>query len=171
MGLHDQEYRFCPVCGQKKEKRNQTGRASIGFACANCGFIHYSDPKLVAGAILEIDHRLLLVKRACPPQKGKYNLPGGYIDRGEEPKAAVMREMDEECGIRVRVNELIGVYASRGNPVVLIVYRVDYLAGELRLNHENTAGGFFSRKELPWAEIGFQSTKEALKDYLQNMTK
>lgn len=167
MGINEKEYRFCPLCGLEAETRDRERRGSIHFSCSGCGFVHYKDPKLVACAILEIEQRLLLVKRAHPPRQGTWVLPGGFVDRGEKLQAAAVREMEEECGIRVEVNNLIGAYSCSGNPVVLVVYRAGYLSGQLKINHENLAAGWFALPEIPWEEIGFQNTKDALKDYIE----
>lgn len=167
MGIHEEEYRFCPLCGKQLESYSQNNIESIGFPCSDCGFVLYSDPKLVACTILEIDQKILLIKRANQPQKGKWVLPGGYVNRGEELEAAAIRETDEECGIKVKVNDLIGIYSYDGNPVVLTVYTVEHMSGDLKINDESLEMGLFSTGEIPWEEIGFKSTKDALKDYIK----
>lgn len=56
--------------------------------------------------------RLLLIKRAKPPFKGEYALPGGFVDVGETVEAAALRELKEETGIEGRVMRLISVYSD-----------------------------------------------------------
>jgi ADP-ribose pyrophosphatase YjhB (NUDIX family) len=166
MGINEEEYRFCPLCGKVIEKPGQENLESISFFCPHCGFKHYSDPKVVVSGILEIKQRILLVKRANHPQKGTWVLPGGYVDRGEELKAATAREIYEECGIKIKVKDLIGIYSYPGNPVVLVVYEAEYLSGELNINDESLEVRWFGFEELPWENIGFQSTKDTIKDYI-----
>jgi len=167
MGINEEEYRFCPLCGQEIDYLVKDGRGPASFSCARCGFIRYQDPKLVVCALLEMDQRLLLVKRAHPPQKGTWVLPGGYVDRGEELKAATARETEEECGLKISVKDLIGIYSTSGNPVVLVVYQAEHLSGELNINDESIEAGWFGLQEIPWEKIGFQSTKDALNDYIK----
>jgi 8-oxo-dGTP diphosphatase len=56
--------------------------------------------------------RVLLIRRGHPPFKGRYALPGGFVDVGESVEDACRRELMEETGIKVRRLELIGVYSD-----------------------------------------------------------
>ena len=61
------------------------------------------------GAVVFDDRgRLLLVKRANPPAKGLWSLPGGRQETGESPEEGVVREVAEETGLSVRVDREVG---------------------------------------------------------------
>jgi 8-oxo-dGTP diphosphatase len=62
--------------------------------------------------VVDARHRLLLVRRKNPPFKGKYALPGGFVDVGETVEAACQRELLEETGVRAGKLELLGVYSD-----------------------------------------------------------
>jgi ADP-ribose pyrophosphatase YjhB (NUDIX family) len=61
------------------------------------------------GAVILSGERVLLVKRGAPPAAGKWSVPGGLLRLGETVEAAVAREVEEECGIRVCLDGVVGV--------------------------------------------------------------
>ena len=166
--LHDEvEFRFCPVCGGKLHHRSLKPEEPERLVCAKCDFVFYLDPKVVACSVVEMDGRIVLLKRAIDPQKGKWVLPGGYVDRGEEVKAAARRETKEECGLTIRLKELLGLYSYPGRISVVAVYVAESSGGELIVGDETAEVGLYLPESIPWDELAFQSTMDALKDYLK----
>ena len=167
MGLNQQdvEFRYCPVCGGRlkicKVKENEPSR----LVCSDCNFIFYLDPKVVACVILEKEGKILLLKRAMNPQKGKWVMPGGYVDRGEEVHSAAVRETEEESGLKIRLKDLLGIYSYPGRLAVVVVYEALYVSGNLIQGDESLEAGWFSQSRIPWDDLAFQSTVDALKDY------
>jgi ADP-ribose pyrophosphatase YjhB (NUDIX family) len=71
------------------------------------------------------DGRLLLVQRANEPGRGKWSVPGGRVEDGEDDETAVRREADEETGLTVTVDRLVGMVER---PAPVGVYEIyDYL--------------------------------------------
>lgn len=66
-------------------------------------------PRVGVGAIVLHERRVLLVKRGKAPALGKWSLPGGLVDLGETTREAVVREVAEECGLRITVVDVAGV--------------------------------------------------------------
>lgn len=121
-------------------------------ACPACGYIHYLHLKVAVAAQIELGGQLLLLKRAHDPWKGTWNLPAGYVEVDETLEAAVVREVWEESGFKVRVEELAGNYFfdddPRGNGI-LLVFRAIIVSGDLHPNHESAEVAYFTPDRPP----------------------
>lgn len=135
---------------------------------AACGFIFYLDPKIAVGTIIRADGRgrIVLVRRAIEPGLGKWVFPGGYVDRGEELTLAAIREAREEAGLDVRLDYLVNLYSYAGRVPIVIVYAATAVGGALAVDDESSEVRAFDPAEIPWDELAFRSTREALRDYL-----
>ncbi len=162
---HKEEFFFCPVCGGQLNSVVLKESEPPRLVCSGCDFIFYLDPKVVACSVLEMDSKIVLLRRGIEPQKGKWVIPGGYVDRGEEVKAAAIRETEEECGLKTRIKSLLGVYSYPGHVPVVIVYVAQYLSGVLAPKDETLDAKLFSEKQIPWQDLAFKSTVHALEDY------
>jgi len=171
MHSHDDTppYRYCPVCGSALEPRVLKITEPKRLVCTNasCGFVFYLDPKIAVGTIIKTaSGRIVLVKRAIEPGYGKWVFPGGYVDRGEEVTLAAVREAREEAGLAVQLDHLINIYSYAGRAPVIIVYAATMLSGELAVDDEGLEAREFDLDEIPWDDLAFRSTREALRDYI-----
>ena len=167
MHLRDAPFRFCPSCGGPLESKVIRAGDPPRLVCAACGFVFYLDPKLAVGTIIADDRgRIVLVKRAIEPGYGKWVFPGGYVDRGEEVQVAAVREAREEVGLDVRLERLINVYSYAGRTPVIVVYAATLIGGRLACDDEGLEARFFEPDQIPWDELAFRSTREALREYL-----
>ena len=158
-------FRYCPVCGADLQSVKVRAHEPMRLVCAACHFVFYLDPKLAALSVVEMDGEIVILKRGIEPQRGKWVLPGGFVDRGEEVKAAAIRETEEECGVRTRIKDLLGVYSYPGVMVVIVAYIAAHVSGNLIVGDETDAVRLIRPTEIPWDELAFQSTIDALKDY------
>jgi 8-oxo-dGTP diphosphatase len=167
MHMHDVPFRFCPPCGGALESRLLKNGDPPRLVCGTCGFVFYLDPKLAVGTVIVDDHgRIVLVRRAINPGYGKWVFPGGYVDRGEEVQRAAVREALEETGLDVRLVRLINVYSYSGRTPVIVVYAATLLGGALACDDEGLEAKFFDTADIPWDELAFRSTGEALREFL-----
>jgi ADP-ribose pyrophosphatase YjhB (NUDIX family) len=152
--------RFCAGCGATlAEKDPKTG----GWPCNQCGIPSFVDPKVAACSVPWIDGKLVLVRRAIEPRIGFFSSPGGYCERGEPPHHAAVRETFEETGLVVEAKSLLGVFAHRGSPVIVIYYDcVVTGGGPPRPLSEVSEIGLFRPDEVPWEKLAFSSVHEAL---------
>lgn len=162
------DFRFCPRCGgalAPAPVRHEAGR--VRPVCGGCGYVYYANPKVAAGAIFSWQGGVLLTRRAINPGRGLWVFPGGYVDRGESVDHAAVREVQEEVGLSVRLTDVLGVFSYTGNPVVVVVYAAEVLAGNLNLDFECSEARSFAPAEIPWSQLAFPSTSEALRRWLQ----
>lgn len=163
------DYKFCPVCGSPLEPRVLKTGEPKRLVCTNaaCGFVFYLDPKIAVGTIIRMPSgKIVLVKRAIEPGYGKWVFPGGYVDLGEEVTVAALREAREEAGLDVRIDRLVNIYSYPSKAPIIIVYAASVVAGELAMDEEGLEIREFALEEIPWDDLAFQSTREALRDYL-----
>jgi ADP-ribose pyrophosphatase YjhB (NUDIX family) len=159
-------FRFCPHCGGQLESKRFKKTEPERRVCSMCAFIFFEDPKIAACTIPVIDNRVVLLKRGIEPGYGKWVFPGGFMDRGERVEEAAIRETWEEANLKVEIKRLLNVYSYRGQPTVIIVYLVDVVGGQLVAMDETIDVATFAADEIPWSDLAFESTREALQEYL-----
>jgi 8-oxo-dGTP diphosphatase len=137
------------------------------LVCEECGFVFYLGPKLVAGAIVELDGGIVLIQRAIEPGYGRWTFPGGFVERGEVAEEAAARETLEETGLTIETTGIVGLYTYEGQIPAIAVFSARATGGEPAPLDETLAVRSFPRDELPWSEMAFPSTERALKDYLR----
>jgi ADP-ribose pyrophosphatase YjhB (NUDIX family) len=159
-------YSFCPLCATPLTMRIVYGRARP--ACPACTFVQYPDPKVAVIALVTDNERVLLVQRAVDPARGQWTLPGGYMDAGELPEAALQRELMEEVSLPVSVGQLLEIFpmivgAGRSQGIVLAYHARPAEAGLTALSCQDDAcdAGWFLPHEFP-TDLAFASTTELL---------
>lgn len=97
-------YRYCPRCAAEAMQV----RGSQLVVCGSCGLHLYYNPCAAVGAfLLDREERVLFIRRAKEPAKGKLGLPGGFIDTGESAEAGLRREVREEVGLEIDAVEFL----------------------------------------------------------------
>ncbi|MGB1147205.1 MAG: NUDIX domain-containing protein, partial [Alphaproteobacteria bacterium] len=78
--------------------------------CDHCNFIDYHNPRVVVGAVPIFENKVLLARRAIEPRKGLWTVPGGFMEKGESLQDGAARETWEECGAKIDVGPLLGMF-------------------------------------------------------------
>jgi 8-oxo-dGTP diphosphatase len=99
----------------------------------------------VAGVVIREDGRLLAIRRA---DNGTWELPGGVLELDEAPETGVAREVLEETGIHVEVDQLTGVYKNTSRGIVALVFRCKPSGGSERTSSESTAVDWLTPQEV-----------------------
>jgi ADP-ribose pyrophosphatase YjhB (NUDIX family) len=167
MASHPHNFsRYCMHCGERLSSATPEGDTRSRLVCIGCGFIHYINPRPVAGTIpVREDGAILLLRRAIEPRLGAWVFPGGYMDVGETAEEAAIRETLEEVCLEVANLRLSGVYTRPEPGVVVIVYEAEAI-GEAAIGDEASAIGWFLPHEIPWDELAFDSTTAALQEWV-----
>lgn len=153
--------RFCPRCA---------GPALVdhprALHCEACGYEAYWNPKPVACALTETrDGRIILLRRGFEPGKGLWTIPGGFVDLGETVEDAAVREAMEELRIEVELTGRVGVYSRADDRIVLIVHSA-VTDDEPSITPEATEIAIVEPNAIPWDELAFWSTTQALRDHI-----
>jgi ADP-ribose pyrophosphatase YjhB (NUDIX family) len=96
-------YRYCPVDAAPLEK---AGGSPTGMRCSACGRSWYRNSSPSTGCAIVEDGRALVTVRAGEPEKGRMDVPGGFLEPGEHPVDALIREVREELGIEI--DDIVG---------------------------------------------------------------
>lgn len=165
---HDAAMAYCDRCGGPLASRAVAPEGKVHLVCPRCGYVAYQNPKVVACAIPERGGRIYLIKRGIEPGLGKWTFPGGYVDLGEPVTEAALREIREEIELNIVLAGLVGVYSYPGVASVIIVYRATVPDGEPepKAGIEVQAVKAYAPEDIPWQDLAFKSTTEALRDWL-----
>ena len=154
------QMKFCPQCGQRLTSHIIEGRKRphCDPERGGCGFIDFGQYSLgVGGIVMNSDvAAILLIQRNIEPNRGYWTLPGGFVESNEMAEAAVVREVEEETGLRCAIVGLVG-FRNRPDPDVNTSYAVFLLkiiGGQLIQGptDEIIQGGFYTLAQVQTME-------------------
>jgi mutator protein MutT len=112
-------------------------------------------PRVGVGAVVIHDGRVLLIRRGKEPLRGRWVVPGGTVEHGEELHEALVREVQEETGVTVRPREVVLVFdrilREEGQVTyhyVIIDYLCDYVSGTPRAGSDAEEAAFVAAEDL-----------------------
>ncbi len=135
------------------------------LSCLDCGHVFYENPKVVVGAVVVHDNRVLLCRRAIEPQRGFWTLPAGYLELGETTAEGAIRETREESGAVIALDGILALYSISRIDQVQILYRArfaDPAQPFFAAGAESLDVGLFDWGSIPWSEIAFPTVRWAL---------
>jgi ADP-ribose pyrophosphatase YjhB (NUDIX family) len=133
--------------------------------CSTCGYVHYVNPKIVTGAIVLHEGRILLCRRAIAPRIGFWTLPAGFMELGETAEQAAVREAREEANAEIAIDRLLAVYTIPRIAQVQIMYLANLTSATVSPGPESLEVKLAGWDEIPWAELAFPSVRWALEQY------
>jgi len=145
------EYQYCPCCAAALAAGHIDGRTRR--YCTNCGFVRYENPLPVVVAVAVKDGRFVLIRRGIPPKKGYWGCPSGFVECGETPEEACLRELEEEAGVRGEIRRLLRVVRLEDTELygdmLVVTYLVEVVEGDPTPGEEADAAGYFNPGEIP----------------------
>jgi len=158
--------RFCLACGGPLHRRYVVAEKRERLVCERCGVITYENPKIVAAALPLRDGKVFLLKRNTEPGFGLWTFPAGFMEMGETVEDAARRETREEINAAIELTGLQGIYAYPDTGIVTVVYRARVVGPAPHPGEEAQAVRAFRPGAIPWNDLAFRSTFEALRDWL-----
>ena len=166
-------FRYCPKCGSNDFKIHN----ALSRHCANCGFTYYQNPRASTAAfILNGKGELLVARRGKEPAKGTLDLPGGFVDNDENAEQGMVREIEEETGLKVEADKvqymfsIPNIYRYSGMDIhTLDLFFLCRVADDAEVMAADDAA------ELTWLPLrdvyverfGLRSIREAIHRFLQ----
>lgn len=124
------------------------------MSCPECGWTHFRDPAVGAAVLVRDDHgRVLLVERGPGSTRpGRWCIPCGFVDYGEDVRAAAARELLEETGLVAEVGDVIQVMSNTHDPAKLSIgvwFEGTVRGGTLQAGDDAVDVGWFALDALP----------------------
>jgi ADP-ribose pyrophosphatase YjhB (NUDIX family) len=160
--------RFCPQCGTPGLSQGvPAGDTHERLHCGGCGYIHYVNPKIITGCIIEAEGKYLLCQRAIPPRPGTWTLPAGFMESGETTEQGALREVWEESGVRAEILSPYSVFSVPRISEVYIIFRARVLEITDQFGPETLARQFFAPQDIPWDSIYYPAIRQILERYIE----
>ena len=160
--------KFCSQCGAPVALRVPAGDTLPRHVCDACSTIHYQNPRMVVGCIVEWEDRILMCRRGIEPRHGLWTVPAGFMENGETTFQGAMRETMEEANARVEIVSLYALYNIPHINQVYMLFRARLLDGNIAAGAETLEVKLCTEKEIPWDRIAFASIRNALTHYFSD---
>lgn len=125
---------FCPKCGNPLITREIDSRPRQSCPADGCGYVLWDNPVPIVAAIVEHEGTVILVRNQGWPEN-MFGLVSGFLEKGETPDNAVLREVKEELGLDGRIESFIGYYSFVEMNQLILAFHVA-ARGEIRMSEE-----------------------------------
>ncbi len=157
--------KYCSHCAHPVVLRIPPGDSRPRYVCDACQTIHYRNPKIVAGCIVEWEDRILLCRRAIEPRYGLWTVPAGFMENGETVAGAAARETLEEVCAEVDSCRLYAMFSLPHISQVYLLFRGRLSAPRFAPGAESLEAELFEERAIPWDRLAFPVIRETLRRY------
>jgi ADP-ribose/FAD diphosphatase len=160
--------RYCPSCGALCEERVPAGDDRLRAVCTACSSVHYQNPQVVVGCIVEAPGGILLCRRAIEPAHGRWTFPAGFLEKGEGLAAGAARETMEEACAKVDVSAPHALLDVPHIGQTYVVFRATLSGVAFACGPESLHVEVVPHDRVPWDELAFPSVSLALRLYVDD---
>lgn len=164
-------FKFCPSCASTDFTFPENRR----FLCNTCGFTYYHNIAAAVAIVFTFEDKILFAVRNIDPDKGKLDLPGGFIDPNETAETAACREIEEELGIAIQPQDLRYITTSPNNYLYKnvpyrtldIFYECALPSEVIKIKAEDEIQELIwvQRSQIDLSKIGFISIRNVIEKY------
>lgn len=154
-----------PIESYRFRRERPGGDCRERHVCSDCGWIHYTNPKVIVGAVVVYGEKILLCRRAIDPRRGFWTIPAGFMEEEETAEEGAAREAVEEANAKIEVGPLLAVYSVPRISQVHLIYRANLLDPDVRPGPESTDVWLAAWDELPWSELAFPTVHWSLEHF------
>ncbi len=158
-------FRFCPACARELAQPDEDG----GAHCESCGRAWYRNMAPTAGAAIVRDGRALATVRARDPEKGRIDIPGGFLGPQEHPIDGLKREVREELGIEIEstVRDCVQMvphrYGPEGDVVLAIGFMARWVSGDIEPADDVADVKWLTCDEIATADFAWEHDRDLLR--------
>ncbi len=162
-------FRFCPSCATGLEEAGEKEERE----CPSCGRIWYVNAAPTAGAAIVKDGRVIITRRGSEPEKGKLDIPGGFLEPGEAPIDGLRREIREELGIEIDVSmddclQMVPhEYGEDGEWVLAIGFKARLVSGDPKPASDVTEALWATKEELDELDFAWDHDRDLARKALE----
>lgn len=163
-------FRFCPACGSDLAEPDPEG----GAHCERCGRAWYRNMAPTVGAAIVRDGKALATIRARDPEKGRHDVPGGFLGPDEHPLDGLKREVREELGIEIEasIGDIVQIvphrYGPEGDVVMSIGMKARWVSGEIVCADDVAEVRWLGRDELDQVDFAWGHDARLLRKALED---
>ncbi len=140
------------------------GDTHVRDVCDTCGYVAYTNPKIVTGAVVSHEGRILLCRRAIEPRHGFWTLPAGYLELHETVEEGARREAMEEAGAAIVIDGVLALYSISRIGQVQVLFRAGFDGAPVFApGIESLDVRLFAWDDIHWDALAFPTVHWALR--------
>lgn len=160
--------KYCSHCGHPVRVAIPAGDNRERHVCDQCGTIHYQNPRIITGCIVEWQQQVLLCRRAIEPRRGLWTLPAGFMENGETSHQGAMRETWEEAEANIAIDDLFITINLPHIDQVYMLFRARLLEPGFGPTEESLEVALFDQRSVPWEQLAFTTVTLALRHWFED---